>query len=107
VPQRDQVFRIEGERRLEDAASFVEPAALVQRLAVDDMPAHVAGLLRQELLADQDGLVEISTLSKLVGQRSEVAARVFVELPFELVDAVRAGHQSLGGGAQAAVREAE
>jgi hypothetical protein len=67
----------------------------------------VSGLLRQELLTDQNRLVEISALSKFVGQRSEVAAGIFVELPFELVNAVGAGHQSLGGGAQAAVREAE
>jgi hypothetical protein len=67
----------------------------------------VSGLLRQEFLADQDRLVEISSLTKLVGQRSEVAARILVELLFELVDAIGAGHQSLGGGAQAAVGEAE
>jgi hypothetical protein len=67
----------------------------------------VAGLLRQEFLADQNRLIEISTLSEFIGQRSEVTARILVELPFELVDAIGAGHQSLGGGAKAAVGEAE
>jgi hypothetical protein len=78
-----------------------------RRLPVDDVPAHVTGLLRQELLADQNRLFEVSTLSEFIGQGSEVAAGILVELLFELVDAVGAGHQSLGGGAQAAVGEAE
>ena len=107
MTQRDEVLGIERERGLEHAARLVEAAALVQRLPVDDVPAHVSGLLRQELLADQDRLLEISSLSELIGQRSEVAAGILVELLFELVDAGGAGHQSLGGGAQAAVGEAE
>ena len=107
VTQGDQVLGVERESGLEHAARLVEAATLVQRLAVDDVPAHVSGLLRQELLADQDRLFEVASLSEFVGQRSEVAAGILVELPFELVDAVGAGHQSLGGGAQAAVGEAE
>jgi hypothetical protein len=67
----------------------------------------MAGLLRQKLLTDQNRLIEIPTLSKLIGQWSEVAARILVKFPFELVNAFGAGHQSLGGGAQAAVSEAE
>jgi len=67
----------------------------------------VAGLMREELLAYQDGLLEIAPFSELVREGREVTARILVELFLELVDAGGAGHQSLGGGAQAAVKEAE
>jgi hypothetical protein len=107
VTERDQVFRVEGQRGLEHATRLVDSTGFVQRLPIYDVPAHVAGLLRQELLTDQNGLFEISTLSELVGQGSEVAAGILVKLPFELVDAFGAGHQHLGGCAQAAVGEAE
>jgi hypothetical protein len=107
VPQGDQVFGIQRERGLEHSTRLVDATGFEQCLPVDDVPAHVTGLLRKELLADQNRLVEISTLTKLIGQGSEVAAGILVELLFELVDAFGAGHQSLGGGAQAAVREAE
>ena len=103
MTQRNQVLRIERERRLEHRARVVEPSVLVERLAVDDVPAHVTGLLRKELLAYQNRLIEITPFSELIGEGREITARILVELLLELVDAGGAGHQSLGGGAQAAV----
>ena len=103
VPQRDEVLGVERQRGLEHAQRFVQATALEQRLAVDDVAAHVARLLREILLADQDRLFEVANFAELIRQRGEVAARIFVELLFELVDAGGAGHQSLGGGAQAVV----
>ena len=103
VPERDEVFRVERECGFEHASRIVEPTAFVQRLPVDDVPAHVAGLLREELLADHDRLLEVAHLPELVGERGEIPPRILVELLLELVDAGGAGHQHLGSGAQAAV----
>ena len=66
-------------------------------------PLMWPGCCGRILLADQDRLFEIADFAELVRQRSEVSAGILVELLFELVDAGGTGHQSLGGGAQAAV----
>ena len=104
VTEGDEILRIEPQRRLEDRARLGHAARLVERLAVDNMPAHVPRLLREKLLADHDGLLDVPGLAKFVRQRREIATRVFVEFLLQLVGAGSAGHQSLGGGAQAGVR---
>jgi hypothetical protein len=65
---------------------------LEQRLAEDDVPAHVGGLLREERTAQRDRLLEIPGLAELVGERSEVALRVLVEFLLELFDPRGACH---------------
>ena len=101
MAQRDEVFRIEREGALEDRARLRQVPGLVQRLAEDDVAAHVAGLLREELAAERDGLRQVARLPVLVGERGEVATRVLVELLPELVDPGRCAHPSstlsLGG----------
>src|SRR5262245_294755 len=92
VAQRDEVFRVEGKRRLEHVARFLEPVLLVERLSVDDVAAHVAGLLRQVFPADEDRLVEVTRFAVLVRQRSEVPTGVLVKLLSQLVDSGRTGH---------------
>ena len=101
MPQGNQVLGIECQRGFEYSARLGQLARLVQSLSVDDVTAHVTGLLREEFLADQDGLINVSRFAKFVGQRREVAPRIFVEFLLQLVDAGSTGHQSLGGGAQA------
>src|SRR4051812_27565055 len=101
MPEGDKVLGVEAECRLEDAAGLLKPPSFVKRLPVNDVPAHVTGLLRKELLADHDCLVDLTRLSKFVRQRREVASRILVELLLQLVDAGGTGHQSLSGVAQA------
>ena len=59
MAESDEVFRIERQRRLENGARFLTFAGLEERLSVDDVPAHMAGLLWQVLLADADRFLEI------------------------------------------------
>jgi hypothetical protein len=54
--------------------------------------AHVAGLLREILLADEYRLIEIARLSVLVRQRRKVPARIFFEFLTELVDSGGGAH---------------
>jgi len=75
MAQRDEVFRIERQRRLEHGARLVESTELEQCLAVDDVPAHVAGLLRQVFLADEDGLLEIKSAARDPGSRAKIAVK--------------------------------
>src|SRR5262245_47681444 len=60
VPERNQVLWIERQCGLEDGAGLIEAGKLEEGLPVDDMAAHVPGLLGQILLADEDGLLEIT-----------------------------------------------
>jgi hypothetical protein len=55
-------------------------------LAEDDVPADVAGLGAQVGLADFDGLRRIACLSQLIGEGSEVAARVVLELAAQFLE---------------------
>src|SRR6185436_19235846 len=59
---------------------------------VHDVPAHVARLLREKLLTDEDRLVEVPELAVLVRQWREVPSRILVEFLPEFVDAGRTGH---------------
>jgi len=49
-------------------------------------------LLRQELLADEDRLVEVADLPVFVGERREIPTGILVEFLAELVDARSTGH---------------
>ena len=92
VTEGDEVLGIERQRGLENGTCFVESGQLEQRLAIDDMAAHMPRLLGQIFLTDEDGLLEITRFSVLVGERREVAPRVLIELLTELVDSSRTGH---------------
>ena len=92
VPERDEVFGIERKGSFEHRAGFVVTAGFEQRLTVDDVPAHVSGLLRQKLLTDEDGLLEIAKLPVLIRERREVTAGILVEFFSELVNSRRTGH---------------
>jgi hypothetical protein len=92
VTQCDEVFGIERERGLEDAPCLIVPARLEERLAVHDVPTHVPGLLGQELLTDENGLLEIADFAVFIGERREIPARILVEFLPELVDTRRTGH---------------
>src|SRR4051812_15358230 len=92
MAQRDEVLGIQCQRRLEDASGFVVPTRLEERLSVDDVAAHMPRLLRQELLADEDRLVEVADLPVFVGERREISTGILVEFLAELVDARSTGH---------------
>src|SRR4051812_1561907 len=92
MPERDQILRIESERGLEDRARLIVTSSLEQRLTVNDVPAHVAGLLWQKLLTDEDRLVEVAELPVFIRQWREIPPRILVEFLPEFVDAGRTGH---------------
>ena len=92
VAKRDQVFGVERECRLEHTSRFIVPAGFEKGLAVHDVAAHVSRLLRQKLLTDENGLLEIADFPIFVRERREIPARILVELFPELVDARRTGH---------------
>jgi hypothetical protein len=54
--------------------------------------AHVTRLLRQKLLANEDGLFEITEFPVFVCEGREIPARILVEFFPELVDTRRTGH---------------
>ena len=86
MSQSDQVFRIQRERCLENGLRFWQTFGLEQRLPEDNVPAHVAGLLREILLADEDGLVEIACLAVFVGERGKISTGILVEFLAKLLD---------------------
>src|SRR5689334_11123234 len=92
MAQGDEVLGIERQCRLEDAASLVVPSRFEKSLAIHDVAAHVARLLRQKLLADEDCLLEVPDFPVFVGERREISARILVEFLAELVDARSTGH---------------
>jgi hypothetical protein len=92
VPERNEVLGIERERGLENATGLIVAAGLEQGLAVHDVAAHVARLLRKKLLTNKDGLLEIPDFPVFVGEGREISARILVEFFAELVDTRRAGH---------------
>ena len=67
-------------------------AGFEKSLSVHDVATHVSGLLRQKLLTDEDGLLEIADLPVFVRERREIPARILVEFLPELVDTRRTGH---------------
>ena len=97
VAKRDQVFRIELERRLKRVARFVELSGLEQGLAEHDMPTDVGWLLRQVGAAEGYCLLYVPGLAELVRQWGEIASRVLVELLLQLVKAGGAGHSKPSG----------
>ena len=76
----------------ERGARLIESRQLEQRLSVNDVAAHVARLLRQVFLANDDGLLGVARLAILVRKRSEIPTRVLVKLLSEFVDSGRTGH---------------
>ena len=87
-----QILGIQRQGCLENGARLWQTFGLEQRLAENDVAAHVPRLLGQILLADENGLLEVAHLPILVGQRSEVPPRILVEFLTELVDAGGIGH---------------
>jgi hypothetical protein len=77
--QRDEVLRIQHQRAFENLARLLKLGALEQRLAVDDLAAHVARHLGQVGAADLDGALGLASFPILVRQWREVAARILVE----------------------------
>ena len=101
VPQCDEVLRVERERRLKNGLGLFNLPRLEERLPVDDMPAHVAGLLWQILPANRYGLLDVAGLAVLVGQRGEVPPRILLELLTQFLYAGGARHERLFVGTRA------
>jgi len=92
MPQGNEVLGVERQRRPERGLGVVESADLEQRLRVHDVPAHMAGLLREVGLADKQRLIEIAYFAILICKRRKIPARILVEFLFQLVDSGRTGH---------------
>ena len=58
MPKRDQILRIECERRFENGTCFLMSPSLEQCLPVHDVPAHMAGLLREHIRWEESVLFE-------------------------------------------------
>ena len=79
LAQDHGVVRVEAQGLLENRACFFGPLRVVQRLAVDDVTAHVARLLRQMSAADRYRLLGVTSFPVFIGERREVPPRILVE----------------------------
>src|SRR4029079_16167481 len=92
MAQRNQVFRIEGKSCLKLCLGIGQPSHFVHRLSEQDVSAHVPGLLREVLLADEQRLVQIPSFTVFVREGRKVSTRILVEFLFQFVDSGRNGH---------------
>jgi hypothetical protein len=97
VAQRDQVFGIEIQRRLERLPRFLESPAIVERLPQNDMAADVARLLRNLTATDLDSAVIVSGLPKLIRKSGEDTAGILGILSKEVFDQGGVGHAMPSG----------
>src|SRR5436305_8487103 len=92
MPKRDEVFGVEGEGGLEDAACLIVTTRLEESLTVHDVPTHVYRLLRKKFLADENRLLEITDFAVFIRERRKITTRILVKFFPELVNARRTGH---------------
>src|SRR5688572_3136194 len=95
MPERDEVLGIERKGRFEDGSGFLDLSRLVQRLTIHDVPAHMAGLLRQVFPTDRDRLLDVARFAVFVRQRGEIPPRILLEFLAQFVYAGRARHDPL------------